>query len=243
MDGEEECWPVKSTRLIAPPRPPSRHTCGFTLLELLTVIGIIGILVALLLPLLGNMRARAKAAECRANLHQMGAAFQIYVADNQGFLPAVSKHATADTSKGTVNKLGHWQVEISPYFGRKMNQNVQADTNVADYQAQCPEFTISSASVVSRGYGMNDRLTSRGKVQPLTDSGGWSNYSYNFRVHAAEIEDPARTILVADNDGLGGDSAFVARHQDKVNCLFVDGHVAAYTLQEASALKAAVPAN
>ncbi len=214
---------------------------GFTLIELLTVIVIVVILMALLLPLLGRMRAQSKTTECISNLRQMGAAFQLYAADNHGCFPAVSKHADADTGKGSVNVLGHWQVEISPYFGRQLGKNIQDAANDNDRQAQCPEFIITSTSVVSRGYGMNDKLTSRGMVQALTSSSSKSNYSYNFRVRVAEVAEPARTILAADSDGLV--AGFFARHAERVNCLFVDGHVTRHTLIEATDLKASAVSN
>lgn len=216
---------------------------GFTLVELLAVIVIVVILMALLFPLLSRMRAQAKTAVCVSNLRQMGAAFRLYSADNQGVFPAVTKNGAADTSKGSVNVLGHWQVEISPYFGRELKQNIQSTVNEVDRQAQCPEFTITSTSVVSRGYGMNDKLTARGKIKGLTNSSSQSNYSYIFRVRVAEVAEPARTILVADSDGIGGDSAFVARHAERVNCLFVDGHATRHTLAESIDLKASAVSN
>lgn len=199
------------------------------------MICIIGILAALTLPLLGRMRAKSKDATCVSNLRQMGAAFQLYAADNRGFFPAVSKNGNADPAKGSLNTLGHWQVEISPYFGRELRQNIQAAANENDRQAQCPEFAVTSVNVVSRGYGMNDLLTPRGMVQALTNSSNSSNYSYHFRVRAAEVIDPARTLLVVDSDTAV--ASLAARHFEKGNCVFVDGHVAAHTEAQVSAMK------
>jgi prepilin-type processing-associated H-X9-DG protein len=208
------------------------------LVELLSVICLMGILAALLLPLLGRMRGKSNAAACVANLRQMGAAFQLYAADNRGYLPAVTKNAKADASKGSLNTLGHWQVEISPYFGRQLKQNIQATANDNDRQAQCPEFEITSSNVVSRGYGMNDLLTSRGTVQALTNAPGLSNYSYHFRVRAVEVVQPSRTLLVVDSDSIS--ATLAPRHFDKGDCLFVDGHVAAYTTEAMAEIKANV---
>lgn len=60
---------------------------GFTLVELLTVLGIIAFLLALLLPALGNAREAAKRTACASNLRQLGIAVQLYANQNQGWIP------------------------------------------------------------------------------------------------------------------------------------------------------------
>lgn len=60
---------------------------AFTLIELLTVIAIIGILAAILIPTVGAVRKRALKSQCASNLHQMGMAINLYVNDNKQVLP------------------------------------------------------------------------------------------------------------------------------------------------------------
>jgi prepilin-type processing-associated H-X9-DG protein/prepilin-type N-terminal cleavage/methylation domain-containing protein len=66
------------------PPPATRHSCAFTLVELLVVIGIIAMLAAMLLPVLGKTTATAKRADCVSNLRQLGVAMHLYWSDNGG---------------------------------------------------------------------------------------------------------------------------------------------------------------
>ena len=65
----------------------SRGTTGFTLTELLVVIGIVALLISILLPSLARVRRRAMQTACLANMREIGHGLQMYLADSRSVLP------------------------------------------------------------------------------------------------------------------------------------------------------------
>jgi len=108
---------------------------GFTLIELLTVIAIIGILAAIIIPTVGRVRESARAANCASNLRQINMAVKLYVEDHKGMLPAASRPKNEDeTGSGTTVA---WTKAIRNYLPQRGN----TDTSTEHVIFVCPSAT------------------------------------------------------------------------------------------------------
>lgn len=94
-------------------RTPCRN--GFTLVELLVVITIIGILIALLLPAVQSAREAARRAQCSNNLKQLALAVLNYEQSFGRFPPAV-QFVPGDDPARTDNFRPNWVIILLPYI-------------------------------------------------------------------------------------------------------------------------------
>ncbi|MBC8012269.1 MAG: prepilin-type N-terminal cleavage/methylation domain-containing protein [Burkholderiales bacterium] len=106
---------------MSAPRSP-RRASAFTLIELLTVIAIIGILAAILIPTVGRVRQTAANANDSSNLRQIGQGIQLHVTDNKGILPnnTLTMIPGSNTAPGQPER-GSFREAVDRYFGKGPN--------------------------------------------------------------------------------------------------------------------------
>jgi prepilin-type N-terminal cleavage/methylation domain-containing protein len=121
--------------------PRNRKDVGFTLVELLVVIGIIALLISILLPALNNARRQANIVKCAAALKQIGNGYLLYAQDNKGYWPAARDRVPVDP-----NQRHSWTDLIAKYMTKTAMTNY---TDIAALRRNsviwgCPEWTRSN---------------------------------------------------------------------------------------------------
>ncbi len=131
--------------MISSPRHPRRlprrtFSSGFTLVELLVVIGIIALLIGILLPTLGRARESSKQIACASNLRSVGQGFVLYTSENNFFLPAAYVYNTSG-SDGIAPDVGGGSAAEPTLGYTHWSFLIYGDGETTPEEAfSCPEF-------------------------------------------------------------------------------------------------------
>jgi prepilin-type N-terminal cleavage/methylation domain-containing protein/prepilin-type processing-associated H-X9-DG protein len=123
---------------------------GFTLIELLVVVAIIALLISIMLPALNGAKRQGRAVQCASNLHHVGQAFGIYLAENTGTYPTSYLYPYAAAGDWDPNN----QPNDHPYGYLHWSWFLYSGGAVAPKCFQCPE--INKGGIARTNPGPND---------------------------------------------------------------------------------------
>ena len=196
-----------------------RASRAFTLVELLVTIGVIAILAAMILPVLGSARGTTRAITCLNNLQQWGNATHLYALDNYGLL-------TKDGALDGSSVSSAWYIDLprainQPTY-REMAWRTNANIDPGYSIWICPSNPRRSDGTELFHYCRNELIDGTGKNE-----------------HPVRLEDlprPASIVHLFDTrykPAIGTWSyVHTNLHSRGAQFLFIDGHAARFRKQE-----------
>ena len=200
--------------------PAASPRAGFTLMELLITIGIIGVLSSLVFAGAKMAGDYSKRAGCLSNLRQWGTALQLYVPEHNGDLP---RRGQGVQMVGQFNRPEDWFNALPSYMGmdsllemRKKGTEPKPGQRSVFVCPAADKFQPGSKTFLS--YGMNMYLSQWN--QPTPDN-------------LFQLDNPAQLAFMADSPGgyastipSASGYSVPARHGGSACVVFCDGHAA-----------------
>jgi prepilin-type N-terminal cleavage/methylation domain-containing protein/prepilin-type processing-associated H-X9-DG protein len=183
-------------------------SCGFTLVELLSVIAVISILAALLMPALARAKDKAYRASCISNLKQLAYAFQMYMQDYDERIPHED-----DGSGGEDPKNSCWFDLLDKYLDGKNLSKVK----------QCGGF---KGKDTYHSIKMNSLLESDERDVRFRNMATIRHPDRTILVFDGRVDNPSVAVQTKGMYASGASPGSVAgRHDNGANLLFCDFHV------------------
>jgi prepilin-type processing-associated H-X9-DG protein/prepilin-type N-terminal cleavage/methylation domain-containing protein len=230
-----------------------RRSGGFTLVELLVVLGILVLIASILIPVVSRARGQAVRVQCVNQMKNLGHAITLFAGDHNATLP------TCGLDKPTYPTSTDWIGWGGTDTSKAPNANVDYmdESGLAKY--------LGAASPLNSSLAVDNKLRSMYRCPAVTEEERthWTfqyDYAFNAQLSGLPLDRIQRTgetglLIESDNQN---DSAFVystsstsstseniaMRHKGNgANCLFVDGHVDSMDPTNVAQPPAPAPAN
>lgn len=215
---------------------------GFTLIELLTVIAIIGILAAILIPVVGSVRESARVGACGAQLRDLGLAVHLYAEDHGDAVPPNIHNEAHETVAGT---LGGRVLSLLLHPDKGGPSGTMARLYGGDYLDNAlPLFCPYSPDALFDEGTNYVRPETVDKSNPMSRTGYfWTYYSAGGTVQPdpkrensyVTVENPNRPLmfdmLLPGTPGFGQNFTYNP-HEKRANVWHIGGHLTTVDLEE-----------
>lgn len=215
----------------------SGRAAGFTLVELLAVVAILGVLASIIMALVTGARNSARQTQCLSNMRETAKAALLFAADNKGQFPALYLGSA-------YGNKGPWSQQLAD--GGYLPSPPHALTCPVDETAL--EVTASAATAATAYNKKNTGRSYAYAIPPMQPVSGDANR--NIPRILSTVSNPAKSIMLVEfRQSTGQDyrqiaGSFAASditatgggllHGNKMNLAFIDGHVAALSRAEAA---------
>src|SRR5437773_6445139 len=216
---------------------------GFSFIEVLVVLILIGLLIALLLPVLAQTRERANTLECMSKLRQIGIAIHGYAAANEGVTPGIAFRHEYPVDVPWIDPPGTWSgpgwpLLLERYIGQKADGRIW---NCPSFPEKRVNYFLSARWITQQA--PKSLSISLAKIKMSTSyvlAGECSNEKYyppSFGTDGtSDFEDIDKDDVVLKCLIFAGEPDGYNMHHQGNNVLFSDGHVATFRKWDAGSL-------
>ena len=222
---------------------------GFTLVEMMTVLGIISILILLLVPTLSSTRERARQTSCRGNLHQLIIGASMYahddirgnysdsIGDSQDVLAFLHPGYVPNTKVFICPSTRNWirddLIVTNPMTGRREIFDLTGHAgNTANPGSSYELFGFMNSTADTPNFTTIDVMGQQRRIpgikKTLASVNGYPHFYDSFGLKGM-VAGPSRIWLILDGDGPAVPNNYPDirdNHRDKgINVAFCDGHV------------------